>query len=85
VNTETRRGADDAAGGLGSRTMACGPREISRNSPAAVAVGNDGDMEALGRVRRGVRREDLPQDNGLHGHALSPPVRKQYKLLYGTK
>ena len=52
VNTETRRGADDAAGGLGSRTMAGGPREISRNSPAAVAVGNDGDMEALIRATR---------------------------------
>jgi hypothetical protein len=36
-------------------------------------------------VRRGVGREDLLQDNGLHGHALSPPRGKHYKLLYDIK
>jgi hypothetical protein len=36
-------------------------------------------------VRHGVCREDLLQDYGLHGHALSPPRGKQYKLLYVPK
>ena len=52
VNAEMRRAADDAAGGLGAGAMAGGARQGAGGGPAAVAVADDGDVQA-GKPPRG--------------------------------
>ena len=46
VNAETRRRLDDCARGLGAGAMAGGTGQAAGRGPAAVAVGNDGDVDS---------------------------------------
>jgi hypothetical protein len=56
--------------------MAGGTRQASRSGPAAVAIGNDGDVKARSLGDSRLRGENLLYGQVLHEHALSPPRRK---------
>src|SRR5207302_2355622 len=73
VNADARRGFDDAARGFGSGAMTCGTRQAARRGPASVAIGNDGDVQALTRRSRALRsgsrsRGQWPRSG--HRHSL---------------
>jgi hypothetical protein len=46
VNAEARRGLNDAARGFGAGAVSGGARQPARGGPAAVSIGDDGDVKA---------------------------------------
>src|SRR5712692_3874522 len=85
MNAKPRGGADNPAGRFRSGAMASRAREPPRGGPTAVAVGNDGDMEARRGKRRRPDRGDSLHSHRSHGGAHSLSRRKCCKLLYITK
>src|SRR5438477_7337335 len=74
VDAQLGSSFNDGTAGFRSRAMARGAPQATRSGPAAVAIGNDGDMQH-GRRKRRRSIEDVLQDNVLNGHddVSSPP------------
>src|SRR5207244_12467826 len=85
VNAQARRGFNDPGGGFSAGAMAGRARQSSCNGPAAVAVRNDGHVQARSVVRGRLRQGNLPYRLVLQEHVLSPPRSKSCKLLCNTK
>src|ERR1700685_2392331 len=87
VNAEAWCSLNDGTSGLRAGTVAGGTRETAGGGPAAVAVGDDGDMKGarwwkFGTDWQGLRGKDWGRGHGL---GLFSAARKRYKLLCITK
>ena len=85
MNAEARRGLDDAASGFRAGAVASGARQAAGRGLAAVAVGNDGDVQAGVQCWLGPGGDQVLDGERLHVSVLSPPPGKYHKLLCRTK
>jgi hypothetical protein len=85
MNAQPRRGFDYAASRFRSSAMARRARQSARSSPAAVPIGDNGDVEAPSLTYGWLYGKNLSNVQLLHGHVLSPPRRTSRKQLCFTK